>query len=515
MATRLGDSLGSLAISVYGVSFVTVRSTPRNTFDPSVIAAFLRRVARIRHVDMRTRAKLSLLSLATLALGTAACGAAPDDKEDTAAQASGTTAPSIPIKHVVVIVKENHTFDNYFGSFPGANGTLNASGQNICPTTTGGTAPCSGAPDAPTHDMCHAHSCALVDLDQGKLDGWNHAGGSDTGDGLVYQQYTESDIPNYWAYASHFSLGDNFFANVLGPSFPGHLFTVAAQAGWATDNPPTDLPFKLTLIPPAYYGPHPYWGCDEWPGDTVPILAGGKTAENVFPCFSIPSVPDVLPAGVTWKFYGTNFDGLFSETWSMFDAVRLVRDTPSKWANVVNVSEFTSDIKNGTLPAVSWLVDQDQYSEHPDVTVPGLGIPLGGVCSGEGWTVGYINQIMQSPYWQDTAILFTMDDFGGWYDHVVPPRQYGGTASAPYGLGFRLPLIIISPYAKPGIFHEQAEQASIARFIESVFGSTTTLSALDPAAQDGQANNLLDAFNFQQAPIEPLVLTPRDCPIEL
>jgi phospholipase C len=219
---------------------------------------------------------------------------------------------------------------------------------------------------------------------------------------------------------------------------------------------------------------------------------------------------------VTWKFYGTNFDGLFSETWSPFDAISLIRKNASKWANVVNVSQFTTDIQNGTLPSVSWLVDQDQYSEHPDVTVPGLGIPLGGVCSGEGWTVGYINQIMQSQYWQDTAIIFTMDDFGGWYDHVTPARKYGGTASSPYGLGFRLPLIVISPYAKPGfIFREQSEQASIARFIETVFGATTTLSKLDPAAQDGVANNLLGAFDFSQKPIAPLVLTPRSCPVSL
>jgi phospholipase C len=448
-------------------------------------------------------------------LGLTACGAAPDSSDDPSAESARATA-AIPIKHVVVIVKENHTFDNYFGSYPGANGTLNAQGQNVCRTTTGGTGPCAEAPDAPTHDMCHSHGCAVTDLDNGLLDGWNHSGGSDTGDGQVYAQYTQSDIPNYWAYANHFVLGDNFYANVLGPSFPGHLFTVAAQAGWATDNPPTDLPFKITLIPPAYYGPHPYWGCDEWPGDKVSILAGGTQAKSVFPCFAIPSVPDVLPSSVTWKFYGTNFDGLFSETWSMFDAVSLIRNTPSKWANVVDVSQFTSDVANGTLPAVSWLVDQDQYSEHPDVAVPGLNIPLGGVCSGEGWTVKFVNQIMQSQYWKDTAILFTMDDFGGWYDHVVPPRKYGGTASAPYGLGFRLPLLVISPYAKPGfIFHEQSEQASIARFIERVFGSTTTLSALDPAAQDGQANDLFDAFDFAQAPNEPLVLTPRSCPITL
>ena len=120
---------------------------------------------------------------------------------------------------------------------------------------------------------------------------------------------------------------------------------------------------------------------------------------------------------------------------------------------------------------------------------------------------------MQSDYWKDTAIIFTMDDFGGWYDHVPPPRQYGCDAAHPYGLGFRLPLIVISPYARPGfVFKEVSEQASIPRFIEKIFGATKTLSDLDPAAQDGQANDLMGAFDFNQAPLPPLVLTDRSCP---
>lgn len=119
------------------------------------------------------------------------------------------------------------------------------------------------------------------------------------------------------------------------------------------------------------------------------------------------------------------------------------------------------------------------------------------------------------PYWgcdEWPGDIFTMDDFGGWYDHVQPPRQYGGDAQHPYGLGMRLPLVIISPYAKPGfIFREVSEQASIVRFIERVVGATTTLHDLDPAAQDAQANDLLNAFDFTQAPLPPLVLTQRSC----
>ncbi len=322
------------------------------------------------------------------------------------------------------------------------------------------------------------------------MNGWEDVSGSNTNnDYLAWAQYQESDIPNYWAYAKTFTLADHFFANVLGPSFPGHTFVLAAQAGWATGNPPTNLT-------------HPYWGCDETMTDTVPILQGGTcTAANVFPCFKIPSIPDVLPSGITWKFYGTNFYVL-PEIWTMFDAIDSIRNGAG-WSNVVNATQFTTDLQNGTLPNVSWLVDQDLDDEHPNV---------GSVCAGENWTVGYVNQLMQSPYWQHTAILFTMDDFGGWYDHVAPPRQYGCDSGHPYGLGFRLPLIVISPYAKPGfILKDVAEQASIPKFIETIFGARS-LSSIDPAAQDGQANDLLGAFDFTQAPLPPLVLQTRTCP---
>jgi phospholipase C len=345
------------------------------------------------------------------------------------------------------------------------------------------------APDRTPRDMCHAHSCALTDWAGGAMNGWDQVSGSSVnGDNLAYAQYTEQEIPNYWQYARHFELADKFFANVLGPSFPGHTFVLAAQTGWAEGNPNTQVL-------------HPYWGCDQDPSTLVTVEDQATcTDKQVFPCFKIPSIPDVLPAGVDWKFYGSNFYVL-PEIWSMFDAIDGIRNTTS-WGNVVNASTFDSDVDSGQLPAVSWLVNQDLDDEHPNV---------GSVCSGENWTVGHINHLMASPLWKDTVILFTMDDFGGWYDHVPPPRQYGCDPTHPYGLGFRLPLIIISPYAKPGVYHEVAEQASIPRFIERVFGAPP-LSTLDPAAQDGQANDLMDAFDFTQAPLPPLMLNTRTCP---
>jgi phospholipase C len=392
----------------------------------------------------------------------------------------------IPIKHVVIIVKENHTFDNYFGSFPGAEGISQIQTKNS------GTIKPPQAPDRTPRDLCHQHDCALTDWASGAMNGWEDvSGSSNNGDNLAFAQYGEKDIPNYWAYAKTFTLGDHFFAGELGPSFPGHTFVLAGQAGWALGNPNTSI-LK------------PYWGCDQPQGTVVTIQDQlSCTEKQVFPCFKIPSVPDVLPQGVGWKFYGSNFY-LLPEVWSMFDAIDGIRNGPG-WANVVKESEFASDIDNKKLPAVSWLVNQDLADEHP---------AIGGVCDGENWTVTRINKLMQSDYWKDTAILFTMDDFGGWYDHVAPPRIYGcdKTKPHPYGLGFRLPLLIISPYAKQGfVFHEVAEQASIPRFIEKVFGSTKALSDLDPAAQDGQANDLLNAFDFTQKPLPPLVLKTRTC----
>jgi phospholipase C len=418
---------------------------------------------------------------------------APDDAKasqtnDAGAAADGALPPlTTPIKHVVVIVKENHTFDNYFGSFPGAEGTQTAVYSD------GGTFTPPHATDS-VRDMCHLHECALQDWNDGGMNGWDLVDGSSLdGDNQAYAQYQETDIPNYWTYAKTFTLGDHFFADVLGPSFPGHMMFLAAQAHWATDDPPTSVAA-------------PFWGCDEPDATTVPVLSGGTcTQASVFPCFNIPSVPDILPAGVDWKFYGSNFYVL-PEIWSMFDGISEIRNGPSWSTNVVNVSQFDADVANNALPAVTWLVDQDLADEHPGV---------GGVCVGENWTVDRINGIMKnSALWESTAILFTMDDFGGWYDHVKPPRAYGCDAQHPYGLGFRLPLLIISPYAKPGfVFREPSEQASIPRFIERIFGATKTLSDLDPAAQDGQANDLMDAFDFTQSPLSPLVLTDRICPL--
>ena len=397
---------------------------------------------------------------------------------------SGDLAPpvlSTPIEHVIVIVKENHTFDNYFGSFPGAEGTTQAQ------TSTGPVNVMRAPPTVP-HDLCHEHSCALQGWNGGNMNHWDLADTRNATDGFAYSQYMEADIPNYWQYARKFTLADHFFSSMLGPSFPGHMFFLAAQTGWATGNPSQITP----------------WGCDDSSGATIDTLDNGScTVKPVFPCFKFPTIADVLPSNLTWKFYGSRLPPIIGETWSMFDAVDQIRNTAAWQSHVVDETEFVKDVQAGTLPNVVWLVNQDVNSEHPPFNI----------CSGENWTVDHINAIMGSTkYWPNTAILFSYDDFGGFYDHVPPPKQYGCDATSPYGLGFRLPLIIISPYARPGfIYKNVAHQASVPKFIEAIF-HLPSLHSLDPAAQDGpDTDDLLQAFDFKAPPNPPLMLTKRNC----
>jgi phospholipase C len=203
----------------------------------------------------RSAARWTVVPCLGICLLLSACGASGEGD----ALRSATAAAPTPIQHVVVVVKENHTFDNYFGSFPGAEG------NSRCQTPSG-TSTCPRAPLRTPRDLCHEHSCALTEWAGGAMNGWAQVSSSSSnGDNLAWAQYQESDIPNYWAYARTFTLADHFFANALAPSFPGHMEVLAAQGAWAVGNPNTDL-F------------HPFWGCDQTFWSTVPVLdRGGPT----------------------------------------------------------------------------------------------------------------------------------------------------------------------------------------------------------------------------------------------
>jgi phospholipase C len=163
----------------------------------------------------------------------------------------------------------------------------------------------------------------------------------------------------------------------------------------------------------------------------------------------------------------------------------------SMYDNVVPWQNYLTDLKTGDLPSVSWLTPPFGVSDHPPTSI----------CGGENWTVQVLNALMRSPEWSSTAVVLTWDDFGGFYDHVPPPHV------DLYGLGPRVPAIIISPYAKPGnIDDTQYEFASVLRFIETIFDVAPLTT------RDANANDMLGAFDFSQAPLPPLLLHQRACP---
>jgi len=270
------------------------------------------------------------------------------------------------------------------------------------------------------------------------------------------------------------------FSSLAGPSFPNHLYTVAAQSGGAVENPENHAG-KIDLKGP--------WGCDSDDDATVDVKDGDGNITKQPPCFDFQTLVDRLEgAKVSWKYYAPG-PGEYGYAWSTLDAVRHIRQSALWQSNVVPEAQFVEDARAGRLPEVSWLVTGDA-SEHPNHSV----------CQGENWTVEQLNALMQGPAWNSSVLFLTWDDFGGFYDHVPPPKR------DTYGLGPRVPLLIISPYARSGyVSHTVYEFSSFLRFVEQKFH-------LQPlTARDQDANDMLDSFDFTQQPLPPLVLKPHSC----
>ncbi len=384
---------------------------------------------------------------------------------------SGTT----PIQHIVFIIKENRSFDNYFGTFPGANGATSGT------ISTGQVIPLGHLPDVTPNDPGHGWPEALASMDGGKMDQFDIIdGGNINGAFMSYTQFQQSDIPNYFSYAFNFVLADNTFSSMHGGSFPQHLYSVAAQSDGVIN-----IPFLTNG------GNVSGWGCDD-PADTlvqVMDLEGDVTGE--FPCFDFQTLADSMDtAGLSWKYYAPTY-GQRGYNFNTFDAINHIRNSGLWDTNVMPDTQFASDAKNGLLPAMSWLVTGDG-SEHPPNSS----------CFGENWTVTQLNALMQGPDWATTAVFLTWDDFGGFYDHVpVPPVDI-------YGFGPRVPMIIISPYARPGhISHTLYEFSSVLKYAEETFG-------LPPLTdRDANANDMQDSFNYSQNPNPTLILSQRSCPV--
>lgn len=379
------------------------------------------------------------------------------------------------IQHIVYLVKENRSFDSYFGTFPGANGATTGV------ISTGQVIPLGRTPDRTLHDMGHSWPSAWSAMDGGKMDQFDLIpDGTVNGDYQSYTQLRIADIPNYFAYAHHFVLSDNTFSSLMGASFSNHLYMIASQSGGAIGLP-------VVAKKPGT------WGCDAQAGTFVQVMAQDTVISNQFPCFDFPTLGDSLNSAnnIGWLSYapGEGDDGYI---WSAYDAVNHVRNSAMWQQHVVPWEQFVTDAKSGNLPAVSWVVTSGATSEHPPASS----------CLGENTTVTQLNALMQGPDWPTTVVFLTWDDFGGLYDHVAPPMI------DQYGLGPRVPMIIISPYAKSGyISHTLYSFDSVVKFIEERFNLPFLTD------RDANANDMLDSFNFNQQPLAPFVLNTRQCPL--
>jgi phospholipase C len=397
------------------------------------------------------------------------------------------------IRHVVFLVKENRTFDHLFGRFPGADGATTGR------TCDGGRVPLERATDdAPGPN--HSFAGGLVAINGGGMNCFDRLDG---GEQLqAYVQYHPDQIPSYWAYARRFVLADRFFSSTYGPTGIEHLFTVAATTDGFTDHEREDPPgqFGSNGVRREYCEDREEWMYSFVDGMTPREERDALRLEDErntgllkqrywferWPCIDIPVLPDRLEdAGVSWRYYLGDND--FVKT---FKIVRHVRFGPM-YRKVVSDDRFLRDLARGRLPAVSWLIPDDDVSEHP---------AAGGMCEGENWTVGVLNALMRSPEWRRTAVVITWDDFGGFYDHVRPPHV------DLFGFGPRVPMLLISPWAARGtIAHDTLEFSSVLRMIETIWD-------LEPLTErDRNASDMLHLFDFDRGPQPRLLRRPRDC----
>ena len=389
---------------------------------------------------------------------------------------SGAAAPFLPpapakkgkyFTHVVILVQENRTFDNFFATFPGADGTT--SGK----THGGGSLRLRKADLQSSVSPNNGYPYWLRDWNHGGMDGFDTVPIGKISGTYVYEYVDPLQIRPYWELAKQYVLSDHTFQTQGSGSFTAHQDLIRGG---------TRIDASQSLIDFPNGRP---WGCDA-PAGTVTSLISTTNQylhyQGPFPCMKYQTLRDLLDAGsISWRYYaptiGQSFGG---DLWNAFDAIAAVRDGP-EWSTNVASPETTvfTDIDRDTLPAVSWIIPDYANSDHPGDNSD----------TGPSWVAQVVNAIGESPSWSRTAIIIVWDDWGGWYDHVAPPgtHKYGG-------LGFRVPMLVVSPYAKTGyVSHNQYEFGSIIRFVEDNWHlgrlGTTDVSSGDFAN---------DFFDFRQ-----------------
>ena len=472
---------------------------------------------------------VAVLSVVTL-LGLLPAAQADESKERQHHEAQSK------IKHVIIIMQENRSFDHYFGTFPGAEGIPSGTCVPLDPAhpETGCVAPFHDPLDVNAGGP-HGSIDGQNDLDDGithaAQDGYilsqTHAGvGSGcrknpnnplcagTIDGVLRHDavgyHTAEDIPNYWSYAHQFVLQDHMFEGVRSWSLPSHLdLTSEWVASCSDERNAMSCTTASTLLTPLPTTQYPWSNLfqllDQHQVDWKYYLSSGDEPDcedgdmTCAPHVQTPAVPSI---------------------WNPVPFFSYVKDQGPDYLaqHVPDVDQFLADIKNKQLPAVSWIIPSGVYSEHPP----------SGVTIGMEYVTSLVNAVMSSQYWEDTAIFLTWDDWGGFYDHVVPPNVDTNTSSTPIdGYGIRVPGLLISARARPGLVdHGVYSFDSYATFIEDVFMHG---ARLDPAKLGNPDNrptirdalkqvryldghvelvgDLTDEFDFDRKPLPPLVLS--------
>jgi phospholipase C len=416
---------------------------------------------------------LALCAVVLLTGCTSVAGMLPYMRSDVALRALDATGAG-KITHVVYIVQENRSFDNLFQGYPGADTV--SSGKD----SKGGTIALQPVSLSDNYSLDHSAKAMFTDCNgagtlpgtQCRMNGFDQEVNFNGPKGVEYPMYVyvpHGESQPYFDMAHEWVLADKMFQSQLDESFVAHQYVIAAQAAWSVDLPS---------------GP---WGCGNGKGDEIATITRDRNeyGPRIPACFDYQTLGDELDnAKRSWRFYASAFGSASSDDgsdWSGYRAVRHIRFGPDWKKDVISPNwRFILDVRAGKLANFTWITPVCADSDH---------VNCGGGY-GPSWVAALVNTIGKSKFWNSTAIFVQWDDWGGLYDHVPPPHKDRDS------LGFRVPLLVISPYAKHGfVSHVQYETASVLRFAEDLYG----LGQLAPADRRA-ASPAADCFDFTQKP---------------
>lgn len=449
---RIRRPLATLAVAA-GIPALLLVSSTSNGVEPAPSRGSTTDLVAARNTDA-----VAAVPTPTPSPAPSPAPAPPPSPSPSEAESTPTTTP---IKHFIYLMQENHSFDNYFGTYPGADGfppgtcvpvrVAEPDGECVEPYWIDGN---------PISDLGHTESVFRAQLNQGENDGFIEAfadEGDPTRQAMGY--YDDRDLPYYWNVADNYVLFDRFFTSAGGGSVWNHMFWVTGTAG----NPE---------------------------GDSIPADGFGD----------IPTIFDRLEEkGVSWKFYIQNYDPSITYrtyrtvddankgaqvVWAPVLAYARYIDDPVLFDKIAPLEDYYVDLADGTLPSVAFMVPSGA-SEHPP----------GSIAAGSRFIRTLHTALMRSSAWDSSAFLWTYDDWGGWYDHVAPPQV------DEYGYGYRAPALLVSPYAKKGyVDNTELDFTSGLKFIQENW-------EVEPLAKrDREANNFLTAFDFSAPPRAPVLL---------